>query len=135
MEITTKQHDAKKSVEGVWFDYGTDGAKLLIARAGNRDYNAAFERTLKQYEKKKRPGQFDFPPGEMRKISGRLTAEHILKDWRGITENGVEVPYSQAKAIEWMTSPDMDEFVDDVIAFSEDAERFRTEEVDAAVKK
>lgn len=46
-------------------------------------------------------------------------AEATLKDWRGITNSGEPVPYSKAKAKEWLTSKNGERFANIVLLASQ----------------
>lgn len=88
----------KVEQDGVWVDIG-DGSKLLVARMYNPRHTAAMRQALAPY--KRRPN--DIVPQE---ILDSMMAKHVLLDWKGITENGEDVPYSVEKAEEYLAIKD-----------------------------
>lgn len=49
------------------------------------------------------------------RIMREVLAEVVLKDWRGITSDGKEVPYSKELATKWLTSRHGETFADIVL--------------------
>jgi len=88
--------DENAENEGVWRDL-PKGAKVKIARGGNRAYTRELNRLIDL-----RRADMDAAGDDADKISDEIMAEvlakTILKDWSGIGANGVETPYSIAEA-------------------------------------
>lgn len=58
-------------------------------------------------------------------IYRRAAAEHLLVDWKGVSENGVEVPYSQERAYAILSNPRYMDFHDFVENFVNNRENYR----------
>lgn len=109
--------------EGVWEEIG-DGAKVLVARVGNKKWESAMERLRKPHLKKlRRRGRLSDDVAE--KITIEAMADAVLLDWEGIEEDGEEIAYSKESATRFLT--DYPEFRNMVYAIAADAELFRQE--------
>lgn len=115
--------DPKKDTDGVWFDYHA-GIRLRIARHDNPKFVEAMRLSLK-------PHKHAIDSGTMNEeLAGRLTrqavSKHILVGWENVTDDKNEpVPYSPEKAFEYLADPNLRDFLNDVLAFSKQAEAFR----------
>lgn len=76
--------DPAKEIEGVWVDLDDKGAKILVARAGNRNYSRMFSR---EYERHQRA--LEAKNDDADELSDKLTieimAKTILLGWEGLT--------------------------------------------------
>jgi len=87
-------------IEGVWIDVG-EGAKVKVARNGNKGYVKMIEKLSRPYKKQIRRGTIS---GEkFDKIIRQASARHILVNWEGIEEDGKEVPYSEEESYRLLT--------------------------------
>lgn len=101
--------DKDAEQEGVWIEFGTDGARVLIARQGNERYNEVIRRLRRPYANF-RPGQI--PEKVALEIFRKATAEAILLGWEGITLDGKALPYTYDNALKLITDyPDFHEMV------------------------
>lgn len=109
--------------EGIWEEIG-DGAKVLVARVGNKKWEAAMERLRKPHLKSlRRRGRLQDEVAE--KITIEAMAEALLLDWEGIEEEGEVVAYSKENATRFLT--DYPEFRNMVYGIASDAEVYRQE--------
>jgi len=115
----TLKSNSKLENEGAWLDLG-DGAALLIARAGNvrfmeklRDISVPRAAAIKA-------GIISVK--EAADMSRHAMPGTILLNWRGITRNEVDVPYSDEQALIYLEMPD---FLSMVEVASNDARRYR----------
>jgi len=89
--------DEELETKGVWHDLG-DGAALLIAAENNKNF-------LDLYRKIP-PGirlQLDrgtLPDKVSKKITAELVSKTILLGWKGLSDEGKEIKYTQEKACE-----------------------------------
>lgn len=91
--------DPKKEQEGVWLSVGED-ASLLIARKGNKRYNEKMRRVNDERAVQRRVALDTLSEDEGAEIMAEILAETVLLGWKGIEDEGVEVPYSVAAAKE-----------------------------------
>lgn len=112
--------DKELETNGVWVDIG-DGAKLLIARIGNPVYAAALRGTLKPYKRQIQNGTLDEDLST--DILNKIYASTILLNWEGITADGKNVKYTEAKALEYLT--EYDDFRAVVIEIASTMETYR----------
>jgi hypothetical protein len=89
--------DEKKEVEGVWVDLNDKGARVLVARAGNKKYARLFSR---EYEKHQRAleSKTDEADALSDKLVVEIMAEAILLNWEGLSFKGQSLPYSKENA-------------------------------------
>jgi hypothetical protein len=115
--------------EGVWIDIG-DGAKLKIARAGNKQANAVSKQLAKPYMAQIQYGKLSDEVATQ--IAVEVMAKAILLDWKGIQYDGQEMPYSTDNAIKILTElPDFRDYVSQVANERKTFQR----EIDEAITK
>lgn len=125
LDLNTLAVDTDKEEEGVWVEVG-EGASLLIAHWGNKAFTAAMRRyvTPKQHRLK------NMPEHEADALMAKVVSETILLDWKGVSIDGAEVPYSRAKAVELLTSRKYRSFRELVEGLAKDDEQFRLAEME-----
>lgn len=100
--------DKAKEVEGVEVDLGD--STLIIARTGSPAYNKLVN---KLFTANKRA--LDLKNAAAEELSDKLMAEvfakTVLKGWKGIEENGAELPYSVENAQRLLMIKDFRAFV------------------------
>lgn len=115
--------------EGVWVDIG-DGARIKVARAGNRAHSEVIRRLRRQYQATRRGGK---AADEMlERLSVEAMAEAILLDWQGFKEDGQAVAYSPENAQRMLTA--YKDFRELVAGLSTDMALFQEEEEASAAK-
>jgi len=124
--------DVKASEEGKWIDLDST-TSLLIRRYGCRSFQKYLSGLLAPHKKATQRGSLDDDLAEQ--ILTQAIAKEILVDWKGLKIDDKEVKYSVEKAVEILSNPVFKEFRDDVVAWSQDFQIFREEEIEDAVEK
>jgi hypothetical protein len=124
--LSSLKVDTAKSEEGVWFPFGED-FEVKVARIGNPKYQSYITKMSKPHVRSiRRQG---IASEMLKKIQRQATAKFLLLDWRGLhDDNGEEIPYSEAKALEILSNPQYPEFYDIVLECAQDNEMFRSED-------
>lgn len=121
-----KQYATDENLEnnGTWHDF--NGARLLIARAGNRKYGRVLARLVEQNQKllDRKDDEADAKSDE---IMIEVLAEAVLLGWEGIVFNGEPLAYSKEAAKKVLAIKD---FRREVVRLSEglDAYKVKVEE-------
>ena len=113
--------DETLSVEGVWVPIG-DGAELLVARMNNSKYRKHLRRALLPYTR--RGGTMS--EKQNREVLADATANCILLDWKGMSEDGNKLKYSVEEAKRLFS--DYEDFFQLTIAIASDHENYREAE-------
>lgn len=112
--------DEKSELEGIWENVGT-GAKVLVARVGNKNYTERFKRLGKGLQRQLDRGTL--PEDNQAAILISIMADTILLDWEGFADKGEVIIYSKDKAKEVLKKyPDFRQFVWDI---ANDVELYR----------
>jgi len=125
LDLKGSQFDVNQNLEteGVWENLG-DGAHLLVARAGNDNWNAEYQRIPRTIRRK-----IENPPKVSEQFRDEkiceLMANTILLDWRGLADEGKEIKYSKENAKKLLLK--YPEFRDFVFQLSNDPNRFLQE--------
>lgn len=117
------------ALEGQWVPISQD-AQLRIAKFNNEKYRDFVKKKMKPYRSAMRAGSVDEDLVQEIVIQGM--ARHVLLDWKGLTEKGEALPYSQARAEELLRK--MEPFRDLVMSLSQDAQLFQEVETEEAEK-
>lgn len=123
----TFQTDESLEENGTWVTFGGD-SMFLIARFGNKKHRELMERLRTPHRALIASGR-PLPTEIADKMLIDAAAQTILLDWRGVTENGVPVPYSQEKAKEYLT--ELKDFRNQVDFVSTQMETFRRQAMDS----
>lgn len=131
MDLKHFRTDLDKAKNGVWVNVDPDGdVKIKVARMNNSEYQAYLSELLGVSGRR-------ITGGTLRRMQDQKTrseavrkalARHVLLDWKGFTDNGEEVPYSEKKALELLTDPAYQDFYDLVLQSASDEDLFREEE-------
>ncbi len=87
--------DEKSELEGIWEDVG-GGAKVLVARIGNKHYTERFKRLGKGLQRQLDRGTL--PEDKQAAILVAIIADTILLDWSGFADEGKPIEYSKENA-------------------------------------
>jgi hypothetical protein len=117
----TFETDESLEEHGTWVTFGGD-SMFLIARFGNKRHRELMERLRAPHRALIASGR-PLPNDIADKMLIEAAANTILLNWRGVTENGVPVPYSIDKAREYLT--DLKDFRNQVDFVSTQMETFR----------
>lgn len=133
MDLTRFKADPQLEDEGVWtsIDAGT-GARIKIARIGNRRYREAMTRRLKPYRRALRNGTLDERVTEQ--ITAEVLAETVLLDWQGLTDGGTPLTYSAEAARNLLCDARFKDFRDLVVEMASDLELYRQQDLRDAEK-
>lgn len=107
--------DKELETGGVWHQLG-GGVKIKVARMGTPEYNATLRRLAQPHKNLARRVMEDSDLIDeadlevFKEIEAQAMAKHVLVDWSGFTEtdepNSPAVPYSEAKALEYIQRSD-----------------------------
>ena len=130
MKLNKFKLDVKKNENGVWVNID-ETCRLLVARAGNKNYNAMQQRLIEQGKKKFR-NLADMPQAEQDEIVNTAIANTILLGWEGLEdENDKEIIYTTPKCIEVLNDPAYITFREMVIEIAQDNSKFRNDEIES----
>ena len=132
MELKKIRIDPKKQSEGVWFEVDDD-TSLLIARMNNPKFNKEFERETRQSRRFAKRGML--PDDKAAEIVDKVVAKTVLLGWKGLKQDGEEIPYSEEKALELLQDEELASFKEIVFDLATSEENFRREEIEDARKK
>jgi len=125
-KLSELRTDVSKSEEGVWCDVG-EGFAIKVARIGHPKYQAYIAKLTKPHTRQIRRQGIGAPI--LRDIQRKATAKYLLLDWRNLhDDDGNEIPYSETKALELLSDPQYDEFLELVLEYAQDTEIFRAED-------
>lgn len=121
--------DELKEREGIWEDLG-EGAKVLIARIGNKNYTEAYRKVPKGVRRMIERGAL--MDSKVDDLICELIAATILLDWKEIEMSGKVVKYSPENAKKLLLElPEFREFIWEI---ANDFQRFHDEGTDADAK-
>lgn len=129
--VSSGKRDMVASVEGVWVNDCWYGADIKVAATCSRKYRDYIQQLMKPYAKSTASMKNEFFEAN---IQNPAMARFILVDWRKWNDNGTEVPYSEAKALEVLNDPENFDFRELVVNLSNEAELYRKEAL-AELKK
>lgn len=118
--------DAKKEIEGVWFPIA-EGGHVKVARADNPEYSRVFR--VKTVLKRQALAAKVLPDGEAEDLLNEVLSETILIDWKGITLDGVDVPYTSKVGKKYLAKYTL--FRSFVVDCSEDIKVFKEDDDEA----
>jgi hypothetical protein len=121
-DINRIKTDLQKEINGVWKEFEC-GIKLLIARARNPKYQELLRNLTENKLVEIREDKLDTK--DFAEIMIQVRAKTILLDWENIEENGVTVPYSVEKAIEYFSNEELKDFYTFVVAVSENSDQYK----------
>jgi hypothetical protein len=115
--------DKKAEIEGIEKDFG-NGCFIKIARIGNSEYKKAFRKITKPYEKAIRRGNVSEDLAD--KFMIEALSKTIVLGWRGMQEDGKDVPYSVDECTRILTEyPDLREQIYEI---ANEMESFKIED-------
>lgn len=117
--FTSFATDETAEVNGTWLPF--NGAKLLVARAGNRKYAKALTKKVETFQKEL-DAQDDAADKRSDEIMAEVFAESILLGWEGIGFKGAPMDYSKDNAKTLLLVKD---FRRAVAALSDDMNNYR----------
>ena len=120
-----------KETEGAWCPIG-GGIEVKVKRAGqtNKEFSAEQMKMLKPFSKQIAMNTMDMDV--LRQINAKLLAKHVIVDWRGVSIDGEEIPFSKEKFLEFAN--EMPDFYLDVFTAATELQNFQDDE-DAELEK
>ena len=133
MDLKNIRTDVKKEDEGVWYyPYGDANAGFLLGRYGSRRFKAARVAAREKYAR-------DLATGDSEEVSEKIAvevmAEAIVLDWKGVKDDGKELPYSKENAIKVLGDPGLHDLRDLLVAQASSGSRYLAAEVQKTAKK
>jgi len=131
MKLNAFATNPDKELNGVWHDIG-EGARVLVARSGNKNYQAELRREMKPFRNRLNRNDPTMEP-IAEKILIRVTAKTIWLDCEGIEEaDGTEIEYSAEKGIEMLA--EYPELRDIIQGLADDLSSYQDEFKEEVVK-
>lgn len=122
MDIRQFKTDEKLEEEGTWFDL-SDESSLKLARWGNKNAEGMLRKLQRPY---RRMMAFrDLPDDLTSEMMVKVMAKHIIKDWKGFTDNGSDFLCNEENATRLLN--ESKDFRDLVTSLSNDASGFFSE--------
>ena len=124
--------DEKKSVDGVWRDFGA-GIKLKIARMHSPEFNKFYAKISEPYRNQIRARSLD---GDiLADLMKQTIAKYVIRDWKGLEDDdGKPIKYTPEKALEIISDPANVIFYDFVLDVSTSVNLYFEEQKKAAAK-
>lgn len=115
--------------EGAWVNLG-GGIEICVARTNNANYRKLLNKKLAPIRKEVAAGDVDTE--DFNRIITEVMSKTILVNWRGIKDDksGKEIPYSQEKALEFLTK--LKDFRERVSDIAQDMTNYRAASVEEA---
>ena len=125
MELNSVKVDLKAEKEGTWFPFD-DESDIKIAAWGNKKHLKFLREQHTKYGRKLATNRMK---DEEADIILADQWQYIVKDWRGITEGGVDVECTPEKLSELAGNKQYKYFFARIEAISKEDENFRVEAV------
>ena len=134
MDLSKFKADRTAEDDGVWvpLDGADEGARVKLARIGNRRYREAMQRRMKPYRRALRAGTLEEATAE--RVTAEVLAETVLLDWQDLTLDGAALAYSPDRARELLLDPALRDFRDLIVEMATDIELYRQQDEEAAEK-
>ncbi|SDF83706.1 hypothetical protein [Thalassobaculum litoreum] len=140
MKFSEFKTDIEKEAEGVWHTIGYNEdespVRIKVARLGNSAWLKAYNKIPPAIRDAAQKGTLSGPMEvSYDKQAARCTAEHVLVDWQGFTdEEGNNLPYSVDTAAAILADPEHRPFRNLVTRFAQDDDAYRAKAVEAKGK-
>jgi hypothetical protein len=122
-KLSALRTDSAKETEGVWVEW-EHGVSFLVARLNNPGFQARVRALSAKHTKAIRAGTF--PDEEMESISKSAMSHHVLLGWKSIEDDeGGALEYSQEKALEFLTDPDLRDLYQFVLTQANERDLYR----------
>jgi len=121
--------DTEAEIKGRWVNLD-DTTSLLIARNNNARHRELFNIKIAPYRQAVGTGML--PEETAQRILIETMSETILLDWKGVEDEGQEVPYSKENAVMLLTK--YKEFRDFVSGAADNATAYKVTDQELATK-
>ena len=133
-DLAKLRTDKDKSENGVWMNVDPEGVvQLKLARIKNPKFmNFMRDRMLSGKAGKGASKKIAQLMGESAVDEATIVegiAKFVLLDWKGILEDGKEIPYSQETAERVLADEQYQEFLEIVVEMASDNEAFRAKAI------
>lgn len=126
-KLTRFRTDQNAELKGTWIPIG-DGAELLIARLGNKDYLEFMQKNAKHLRPALRSG-IATSNTELEELVRKAVARHVLLGWKNVEdEDGHPLAYSVSTAEKLLV--DLPDFYKLVLEEAQNAENFRQQTIE-----
>lgn len=128
MELNKIKQDLELESQGIWKAYRGTDFKCRIARIGNPRFEEASRELRQQARIRAIAEGDDLDSADINQSMddlAEIVAKCVLLDWEGLTENGEEVKYSPAKAVELLKRRDLRDWYAWILKVSNNAELYR----------
>jgi len=140
MDLNEFLSDQLAEEEGVWVPMSADaennghrtGTWFQIASADSPKYIDFLTHIMREKMHLSDANGGQFPTKVARSIENTAGAKHLVKDWCGLQENGVDVPYSENEALRILTH--YDRLRDAIFRIARDKSRFGKAQLRADLK-
>lgn len=100
MDLNVTSINVDLSVDGVWFNLTPD-ISFKVARDGNPAHERALQSHIKRYRKMDEKGE----ARQIKQARNEMIAKYILKDWKGLKDNGKPLKFSEDVALAILSDP------------------------------
>ena len=125
MDLNRYALDTDKANNGAWIKID-GGGEVLIARMHNRAFKQELKRLQAPYVLPS--GKLEIDQEVLDELINKAMAKTILLNWRGITYQGEEFPYSAENSLKICTNPKFEQFKNLVVMLSSDLDNYREEQ-------
>jgi len=123
MKLNVPKIDMDLASEGKWFKFN-DEISFKVARDGNPQHKRAIQNKFKAIQKHRDRGEVD----RIERINNELIARCVLRDWKGLEEEGVgAIHYSYEIALAIISDPAYQGIKEFIIECSSASEEFDEE--------
>ena len=129
MKLNLPTVDLETAEDGKWFPFN-DTISFRVARDGNRNHKRALQNKFKSIEKMRTKNDF----AAVERLTNEMMVKYILKDWKGLEDDGQALPFSEDAALNVISNPEYEIIKEFITDCSQDRSEFETGE-DEIVKK
>jgi hypothetical protein len=126
MELNDLRLDLDAVEEGAWFPFGNTGAEVKIARWNNKEHLKFLKHVNTKYGRKMASGAMS---DDEANVLLAQQWQHILRDWKGVTINGEEVPWSAQVVTDLASNAQYEAFFENIQNISKSEANFRMSSV------
>ncbi len=133
MKLSKFKTDTAAAEGGVWVTMSGD-FEIKIARSNSSKFQTFFQKHARgkgrRFLKGAAKGSLDSESIEaLKPVMKEAAARCLIVDWRGLEEeDGTDIPYSEAKAVEILIDPAYEDLFNDVLEAAQDQELYRAKE-------
>ena len=125
MDLNDVKTDLDGSEEGIFFPFGED-CNIKIAQWGNKKHKKFLREIYNKHGRKIDAGAITDAQSDALMVP---QWQYIVKDWKGITENGEELEYSVEAVTALASNPQFKNFFAKIGAIAKEEENFRIQNV------